>query len=35
MNEVTRKKKNEVSTNVVDFTNPEFAGAGLENVGSG
>ena len=32
MNDVTKKKKNEISTDVVDFTAPEFAGAGFENV---
>jgi|TARA_R110002012_G_scaffold277159_1_gene464342 hypothetical protein len=30
MNEVSKKKKSEISTNVIDFTN--FAGAGFENV---
>ena len=30
MNDVSKKKKSEVSTNVIDFTN--FAGAGFENV---
>jgi len=32
MNEVSKKKKSEVSTNVIDFTSPSMVGAGFENV---
>ena len=32
MNEVAKKKKSEVSTNVIDFTSPSMVGAGFENV---
>jgi|TARA_R100001530_G_scaffold127638_1_gene96929 hypothetical protein len=32
MNEVAKKKKSEISTNVVDFTSPSMVGAGFENV---
>ena len=32
MNDVAKKKKSEISTNVIDFTSPSMVGAGFENV---
>jgi len=32
MNNVAKKKKNEITTNVIDFSSPSMVGAGFENV---
>ena len=32
MNNVAKKKKSEISANVIDFTSPSMVGAGFENV---